>query len=210
MTCTQAQRLTSNSPYPPHLPCFLRPCKSSLHDPDNIYSIIQWKDRRSTMQRVNYKPRSLLPPSPTCAIRNTLFAPLVCALEGRNRFTFLLVQSRHCHLSVADIHLAMGVLLPRESVLHPVFVISVGEVFPSVRSSRLLAVGRSLCRLNTAHTLDRFLSFICDTYAHVSKFRSSRVSTKSEFQIMLLSLMPTSLNMPSTSWILRTPSSKLS
>ena len=44
----------------------------------------------------------------------------------------------------------MGLLLPRQSVLHPVLVVTVGEVLTSVCSSRLLTVGGGFGGLNSA------------------------------------------------------------
>lgn len=52
--------------------------------------------------------------------------------------------------TVAQLGLAVGLLLPRQGVLHPVLVVTLGVVLARVRASRLLAVGSGLSRLDGA------------------------------------------------------------
>ena len=107
----------------------------------------------------------------------------------------------------------MWLLLEGQAVLHPVLVVSVGEVFSGVSTSGFLSRCCCFGRLDTdslataSKKIPKNYGGILVTYAQVNKFRNSRVSTKSEFQIMLRSLVPTSLNVWSTSLIFRTPSS---
>lgn len=151
-----------------------------------------------------------------CHIQHSSFhyqSTLVGTLERRHSLALVLVQRGADHTSVAEIDLAMGVLLPCQGVLHPVLIIPLGEVLAGVGTTGLLAVGgsnRSLGPAITSISVGSAHRGWMKTYAQVSKFRSSRVSTRSEFQIMLRSLIPTWGNMLSTSLIFLTPSSKLS
>jgi len=65
---------------------------------------------------------------------------LVHTLEGRDGRALLLVESRANNTAVREIDLAVGGLLPGQSVLHPVLVITVGVVLAGVGATRLLAV----------------------------------------------------------------------
>ncbi|KAI6755199.1 hypothetical protein HG531_004305 [Fusarium graminearum] len=60
-----------------------------------------------------------------------------------------LVQGGADDLSVGQIDLAVRLLLERECVLHPVLVISVGEILAGVSTTRLLSVGGRLGGLDT-------------------------------------------------------------
>lgn len=105
-------------------------------------------------------------------------------------------------------------------MLHPVLVVTVGVILASVGTTGLLSgsggssslgtININQVSLGVTESHKTHVSTHVVTYAQVKRFRSSRVSTRSEFQIMLRSLMPTSLNMGSIAFILRTPSSKLS
>ena len=65
---------------------------------------------------------------------------LVDTLEGWHRLALLLIQGVVLDGTVAQVDLAVGLLLPRESVLHPVLVITVGVVLTGVSTTRLLTV----------------------------------------------------------------------
>lgn len=52
--------------------------------------------------------------------------------------------------SVANVDLGVWLLLPREGVLHPVFVVPIWEVLASVSTTRLLAIGSRFCSLYCA------------------------------------------------------------
>ena len=66
---------------------------------------------------------------------------LVYTLEGRHGLAFVLVECGANDLTVGEVNLAVRLLLEAESVLHPVLVITVGEVLTSVCTTGLLAVG---------------------------------------------------------------------
>ena len=66
---------------------------------------------------------------------------LISSLERRHGLALGLVERVHRYGPVAQVHLLMRLLLPRERVLHPFVVVAVGEVLACVRSSRFLAVG---------------------------------------------------------------------
>lgn len=74
---------------------------------------------------------------------------LVGTLEWRNGLALALVQSTGLDLTVAELDLTVRLLLPGESVLHPVLVITVGEVLTGVSTTRLLAVGGGSGGLST-------------------------------------------------------------
>lgn len=121
---------------------------------------------------------------------------LVCTLERRHRLALLVIQGLGLDSTEVQVNLAVGVLLPCEGVLHPVLVITLREVLTSVGTTGLLTVGSSNSGLGSVSFSVNQPSFLSqrknrDTYAQVSKLRSSRVSTMSVFQIMLRSLVPT-------------------
>ena len=66
---------------------------------------------------------------------------LVSTLEWRHGLALALVQGLVLDGTVAQIDLAVGLLLPGESVLHPVGVVTVGVVFTGVSTTGLLTVG---------------------------------------------------------------------
>lgn len=82
-------------------------------------------------------------------LSNTTLPRLVCALERWNSLALLLVERVHLHGAVADVDIALRLLLPRKSVLHPFFIVSVGVVFASVCATRFLAV---CCGLGGLHS----------------------------------------------------------
>lgn len=134
---------------------------------------------------------------------------LVHTLEWRNSLALGLVKRVADDLAVGQVDLAVGLLLERQGVLHPVDVVTVGEVFTGVGTTGFLSVGgrgsglSTVCSSSVHIITKKYHSIV--THAQVRRFLSSIVSTRSEFQIMLRSLMPTSLNMPSTSVIFSTP-----
>lgn len=74
---------------------------------------------------------------------------LVGTLEGRDGLALGLIQSTSLNSTVAELDLAVGLLLPGESVLHPVLVITVGEILTGVGTTRLLTVGSGGSSLST-------------------------------------------------------------
>lgn len=82
-----------------------------------------------------------------------LWCILVGTLEGRHGLALALVQGVGLDGAVVQVDLAVGVLLPRKSVLHPVLVITLGEVLTGVSTTRLLAVGGGDSGLGTDRTL---------------------------------------------------------
>ena len=66
---------------------------------------------------------------------------LVGSLEWRHGLALVLVQGRADHAPVAEVDAAVGLLLERQGVLHPVLIIPVGEVFSGMSTTRLLPVG---------------------------------------------------------------------
>ena len=52
--------------------------------------------------------------------------PLIRTLERGNSLALLLIQRVHHDASVADIDVAVRLLLPRQGVFHPVLVVSLG------------------------------------------------------------------------------------
>jgi len=74
---------------------------------------------------------------------------LVCTLERRHGLALGLVQSGADDLSVGQVDLAVRLLLERESVLHPVLVVTVRVILAGVSTTRLLSVGSRLGGLDT-------------------------------------------------------------
>lgn len=70
-------------------------------------------------------------------------ARLVSTLEWWYRLALVGIQSLVLHGAEGKIDLAVGSLLPCESVLHPVLVITFREVFAGVGTTGFLAVGGS-------------------------------------------------------------------
>ena len=66
---------------------------------------------------------------------------LVDTLEGRDGLTLVFVEGRADNAAVCKVDLAVRGLLIAEGVLHPVGVVSVGEVLPGVRTTGLLPCG---------------------------------------------------------------------
>ena len=81
---------------------------------------------------------------------DTTASTLVCALERRNSLALVLIESGADNLPVAELRLAVRLLLPRQRVLHPVLVVTLREVLAGVCTSRLLAVGGRLGGLDGA------------------------------------------------------------
>jgi hypothetical protein len=74
---------------------------------------------------------------------------LVDTLEGRDSLALVLIQRVADYSSVGEVHLAMWLLLERQAVLHPVLVVSVGEVFSGVSTSGFLSRCCCFGRLDT-------------------------------------------------------------
>lgn len=72
---------------------------------------------------------------------------LVGTLERRDGLALVLVQRRANDTPVAELNLTLGLLLEGQGVLHPVLVVSVGEVLAGVGTTRLLTVGSGNGRL---------------------------------------------------------------
>ena len=75
---------------------------------------------------------------------------LVASGERRNGLALVLVQGGADDGAVAELGLSVGLLLPRESVLHPVLVVTVGVVLAGVGAAGFLAVGGALGSLDGA------------------------------------------------------------
>lgn len=80
-------------------------------------------------------------------------ASLVGTLEGRNGLALRLVQSVGLNSTVSELNLTMGLLLPCEGVLHPVLVVTIGEVLTGVSTTGLLTVGGGESGLRTVNKL---------------------------------------------------------
>jgi hypothetical protein len=118
---------------------------------------------------------------------------LVRPLEWWDRLAFILVERVTNHGPIPYINATMWSLLPSQGVFHPVLVVSVWVIFSGMGTTRLLPVSSSRSCLRTARIISSFKCGLPQdgyTYAQVNRFLSSSVSTKSEFQIMLLSLIP--------------------
>ena len=78
--------------------------------------------------------------------RMTGVAGLVYTLRRRDGLAFRFIKSVVHHRSVVQPDLVGQIFLVTESVLHPILVVSLGEIFSRVRSSALLScLGRVHC-----------------------------------------------------------------
>lgn len=68
---------------------------------------------------------------------------LIHALERRNGRALVLVEGVADDLTVRQVDLAVGLLLEGEGVLHPVDVVTVGEILAGVGTTRFLTVSGS-------------------------------------------------------------------
>jgi hypothetical protein len=75
---------------------------------------------------------------------------LVLSGEGRDGLALSLVKSGAGDLAVTELDLAVGLLLPCQGVLHPVLVVTVGEVLTGVSTTGLLSLGGGLGGLDGA------------------------------------------------------------
>jgi uncharacterized membrane protein len=66
---------------------------------------------------------------------SSLYMLLVRTLERWYSLALVLVKGSTDNLPVAQLGLAVWLLLPRQGVLHPLLVVTVGEVLTCVRSS---------------------------------------------------------------------------
>lgn len=76
-------------------------------------------------------------------------ASLVGTLERRHSLALVLIQGVGLDGTVAKLDLTVGLLLPGESVLHPVLIVTVGVVLTGVGTTGLLAVGSGSSGLGT-------------------------------------------------------------
>lgn len=109
------------------------------------YPNLRDKTRVSCIDRLK-QIRGILAPDQkyTCSATG-----LVNTLERRNGLALVGVQGVGLDGTVAKLDVAVGLLLPGESVLHPVLVVTLGEVLTGVSTPRLLAVGGSQGGLGT-------------------------------------------------------------
>jgi hypothetical protein len=68
---------------------------------------------------------------------------LVDTLEGRHGLALSLIEGRVDDAAVAEVDLAVRLLLPCEGVLHPVLVVTLGVILTGVGTAGFLAVGGS-------------------------------------------------------------------
>ena len=68
-------------------------------------------------------------------MQNITFHPLVRSLEGWYSMTLLLIQSIGRHSPVSQVDIALWLFLEAYRMLHPILVVSFGEVLSSVRPS---------------------------------------------------------------------------
>lgn len=76
----------------------------------------------------------------TGAVFRLATSPLVDTLHRGHGLALVLVEGGADDAAVRQVDLAVGLLLPAESVLHPVGVVTVGVVLAGVGATRLLAV----------------------------------------------------------------------
>lgn len=74
---------------------------------------------------------------------------LVYTLEGRHGLALGLVEGGGNNVAVAEVDLAVGLLLEGEGVLHPGLVVTFGVVLTGVGATGFLAVGGGLGGLGT-------------------------------------------------------------
>jgi hypothetical protein len=109
-----------------------RSSSSSSSSSDRPNSNFRKHTHSSTKKRLHYTPH------------------LVASGERRNGLALVLVQGGADDGAVAELGLSVGLLLPRESVLHPVLVVTVGVVLAGVGTTGFLAVGGALGGLDGA------------------------------------------------------------
>lgn len=71
----------------------------------------------------------------------------VFACEWWHALALVLVKSVHGYGTIANVDLGLGLLLPGQTVLHPVLVIAIRVVLARVSSAGFLAIQRSFCGL---------------------------------------------------------------
>ena len=82
---------------------------------------------------------------------------LVHTLERRDGLALVLVESVPNNLTVCQVDLAVRLLLEGEGVLHPVNIVTVGEVLAGVSTTRLLSVSSSGGSLGTVEWSEYFI-----------------------------------------------------
>jgi hypothetical protein len=65
---------------------------------------------------------------------------LICSLEWWDGLALILIEGRCDDSSVSDVDLAVWFLLPCERVLHPVDIVTVGEIFAGVGAAGFLSL----------------------------------------------------------------------
>lgn len=83
-------------------------------------------------------PSEITPGYPPSCVVNPQVTRLVGTLERWDRLAFSRIQSIGLNATVTKLDFAVGLLLPRQSVLHPVLIVTIGEVLTGVGSTRLL------------------------------------------------------------------------
>ena len=107
------------------------------------------------MLRYLYTPllHLIFPPSTAIfglSLSRNFLMPLVHALKRRHTLTLCLIQGMAYHGSIPQINLSLRFLLEGQRMLHPFLIVSLGEVFSRVRTTRFLACcccGGCLCSL---------------------------------------------------------------
>lgn len=92
---------------------------------------------------------SLGPTEAQSSFLNSRKIRLVGTLEWRHRLALLLIKGLVLDGSVAQVNLAVGLLLPGEGVLHPVDIVTLGVVLTGVSTTGLLTVGSGSSGLGT-------------------------------------------------------------
>src|SRR3954465_12971274 len=82
-------------------------------------------------------------------------ASLVGTLERRHGLALVLIQGVGLDGTVAELDLTVGLLLPGESVLHPVLIVTVGVVLTGVGTARLLTGSGGSSGLGTGNDVSK-------------------------------------------------------
>ena len=91
---------------------------------------------------INHQPVSLL--FPWLEYKSSALprhADLVHTLEGRDGLALILIESGADDAAIAEVDLALRLLLVRESVLHPFLVVALGVILAGVGATGLLSCG---------------------------------------------------------------------
>ena len=95
-------------------------------------------------------PSETTPWYPPYSLRvDSKIASLVGTLERRDGLALLSIQGVSLNGTVAQLDLAVGLLLPGQSVLHPLLVVTVGVILTGVSTTGLLTSGSGSSGLGT-------------------------------------------------------------